>query len=52
MAVNYDITETLRAEMHGHPPLVLVYDARGNGGVRYAQQSQETMKTESRTTLR
>lgn len=32
MRVSYDVTETLRAQMNGHPPLVLVYDARGNGG--------------------
>lgn len=31
MAVSYDVTATLRAQDHGHPPLVLVYDARGNG---------------------
>jgi hypothetical protein len=27
-------------------PLVFVYDARGNGGVAYAQQSREITKTE------
>ena len=32
MSVSYDVTETLRAETHGHQPIVLVYDARGNGG--------------------
>lgn len=32
MAVSYDVAGTLRAQMGGHPPLVLVYDARGNGG--------------------
>ena len=32
MNVSYDVTGTLRAQMRGHPPLVLVYDARGNGG--------------------
>lgn len=32
MNVSYDVTGTLRAQMGGHPPLVLVYDARGNGG--------------------
>lgn len=32
MGVTYDVTGTLRAQEHGHPPLVLVYDARGNGG--------------------
>ena len=30
MSVSYDITGTLRAQEHGHPPLV--FDARGNGG--------------------
>lgn len=30
MAVSYDVTGTLRAQMGGHPPLI--YDARGNGG--------------------
>lgn len=29
MDITHDQTTTLRAE--GHPPLVLVYDARGNG---------------------
>ena len=32
MDVSYDVTGTLRAQDHGHPPLVLIYDARGNGG--------------------
>ena len=32
MAVSYDVAGTLRAQMGGHPPLVLIYDARGNGG--------------------
>lgn len=31
MNVSYEITGTLRAQEKGHPPLVLVYDARGNG---------------------
>ena len=30
MNVSYDVTSTLRAQDHGHPPLV--FDARGNGG--------------------
>lgn len=34
MNVSYDVTGTLRTQMGGHPPLVLVYDARGNGGGR------------------
>ena len=29
MAVSYDVTGTLRAEMGGHPPLVLVYESHG-----------------------
>ena len=32
MHVTYDITEPLRAQMKHHEPIVLVYDARGNGG--------------------
>ena len=32
MSVSIDVTGTLRAQMDGHPPVVLVYDARGNGG--------------------
>lgn len=32
MDVTFDVTGTLRAQMGGHPPAVLVYDARGNGG--------------------
>ena len=46
MNVSEDVTSTLRAEDHGHPPVVLIYDARGNGGVTYAQQLQEITKTE------
>lgn len=30
MAVSYDCTGTIRAQDHGHPPLI--FDARGNGG--------------------
>lgn len=30
MNISYDIIGTLRAQEHGHPPLV--FDARGNGG--------------------
>ena len=29
MNVSYDVTSTLRAQDHGHPPLE--FDARGNG---------------------
>ncbi len=32
MDVSHDVTGTLRAQDHGHAPIVLVYDARGNGG--------------------
>ena len=32
MDVTFDVTGTLRAQMGGHPPVVMVYDARGNGG--------------------
>ena len=32
MSVSEDVTSTLRAEDHGHPPVVLIYDARGHGG--------------------
>lgn len=46
MDVSYDITATLRANMKHHEPIVLIYDARGNGGVRYAQRSQEITRTE------
>lgn len=45
MLVGYDVTGTLRANMKHHEPIVLVFDARGNGGVRYAPQLQETTRT-------
>ena len=32
MHVSYDVTATLRADMKHHEPIVLIYDARGNGG--------------------
>lgn len=32
MHVSYDVTHTLRANTKHHEPIVLVYDARGNGG--------------------
>lgn len=44
MSVSYDLVGTLRAEDHGHPPLV--YDARGNGGVTYARHLPGITKTE------
>ena len=31
MDISYDVTATLRNQDHGHPPVVLIYDARGNG---------------------
>lgn len=31
MDISYDVTATLRSQDHGHPPVVLIYDARGNG---------------------
>lgn len=34
MSVTYDVTNTLRAQDHGHPPLV--FDGRGNGNGRVA----------------
>lgn len=48
MNVSYDVVGTLRAQDHGHPPLV--FDARGNGGVRYAQPSQVVTRPVFRTT--
>ena len=30
MGISYDVTGTLRAQDHAHPPLI--FDARGNGG--------------------
>lgn len=38
LAVTEDVTNTLRAQDHGHPPIVLVYDTRGNGGVKRVRQ--------------
>lgn len=32
MSVSYDRTDTLWENMKHHEPIVLVYDARGNGG--------------------
>lgn len=32
MSVTYDVTATIRAQEHGHQPILLIYDARGNGG--------------------
>lgn len=34
MHVSYDVTFTLRSQTKHHEPIVLVYDARGNGGGR------------------
>lgn len=38
MTVSYDVTATLRSNMKHHEPIVLVYDARGNGGVKRVRQ--------------
>lgn len=32
MNVSYDVVSTLRSQTKHHEPVVLVYDARGNGG--------------------
>ena len=32
MNISYDVVGTLRSQMNHHEPIVLVYDARGNGG--------------------
>jgi hypothetical protein len=32
MSVTYDVVSTLRSQMKHHEPIVLVFDARGNGG--------------------
>ena len=50
MSVSYDVAGTLRAQDHGHPPLI--FDARGNGGVLSPPRSRATTRTESRTTQR
>lgn len=52
MDVSYDVTASLQANMKHHEPLVLVFDARGNGGVSSHLRLQEIIKTESRTTRR
>lgn len=31
MDISYDVVATLRANMKHHEPIVLIYDARGNG---------------------
>lgn len=36
MVITDDSTTTLRANMKHHEPIVLVYDARGNGGGRHS----------------
>lgn len=46
MDISENVTGTLRAQDHGHPPLVLIYDARGNGGgVLCVPPSREITKT-------
>ena len=32
MNVSYNVTSALRSQMKHHEPIVLIYDARGNGG--------------------
>lgn len=32
MNISYDVTATIRANMKHHESIVLIYDARGNGG--------------------
>ena len=32
MSVSYGVTSTIRSQTKHHEPVVLVYDARGNGG--------------------
>jgi len=34
MSISYDVVSTLRSQTKHHEPVVLVYDARGNGGGR------------------
>lgn len=45
MSVSFDLASTLRAQDHGHPPCVLIYDARGNGDGGCLQLLPETTKT-------
>lgn len=33
MDISYDVTATLRAQDHGHPPVVLVFEPRSQDGV-------------------
>lgn len=48
MDVSYDVAATLRAQDHGHPPLI--FDARGNrGGAAYPRQLPETTRAELQT---
>ena len=46
MHISYDVTSTLRSQTKHHEPIVLIYDARGNGGATYPPQLQEITKTE------
>ena len=52
MDVSYDVTGTLRASTAKSPPIVLVYDARGNGGAASLPPSPEITRTESQITQR
>ena len=49
MTVYYDRTGTLRSQTKHHEPIVLIYDARGNGGGEYAQPSPAIIRTASQT---
>lgn len=50
MDISVDKTHALRAETHSHPPVVLIYDARGNGGVLCVPRSRETTPDIATTT--
>lgn len=45
MNISYDVTASLRANMKHHEPIVLIYDARGNGGVQSPPQLPEITRT-------
>ena len=44
MSISDNITCALRAQEHGHPPLI--FDARGNGGVELHPPSRAITRTE------
>lgn len=45
MSVSYDVSGTLRANTKHHEPIVLIYDARGNGGGISPRHLPEITKT-------